>query len=350
MPKLREIHNLKIKIVGHTDKIMKKFPFGLIDKINFISIFTGAGGAYCLLCFATEEDANNLDKIFEGFKIERNIKLTWETFIMLTKGKTRPIPKKTGDQDIRKGQTQEPMIEGDCIIDPHRGNPSMHFIIHVFDVKKKLFVTLHVRKANNGILPERGSKGRGNKTDPEVEKLYKEAMEAFTTRCKEKLNLTVNAPDPHGHGGSAENGNTCRIFLHEKNREKTLSIYEDLVSEDEFEHLQLMLQEANVIYRAANTIGKMHTKEFGDYIKSAYYNWKKNFPFYKVKESIHWTLGHLAELISLNDDYSLAESSEGSLECSHKNYRRIEATLALQTSFLDNCTTSLKKMWIDSNI
>ena len=302
------------------------------------------------MCFATEEDGNDLEKILEGFKIERSIKLTWETYDMLTNGNTRPIPKKTGDQDFRKGQTTEPMIEGDCIIDPHRGSASLHFIIHVFDVKKKLFVSLYVRKANNGTLPKRGSKGRGNKTDPEVEELYKKAMEAFTIRVKEKLNLTVNAPDPHGHGGSAENGNTCRIFLHEKNREKTLSIYEDLVSEDEFEHLRLMLQEANVIYRAANTIGKMHTKEFGDYIKSAYYHWKKHFPFYKVKESIHLTLGHIAELVSLNDDYSMAESGEGSLECSHKNYRRIEATLALQTSFLDNCTTSLKKMWIDSNL
>ena len=302
------------------------------------------------MCYATEEDGNNLDKIMDGFKIERDIKLTWEIFDMLTKGNTRPIPKKTGDQDTRKGQTQEPMIEGDCPIDPHRGLALLHFIIHVLDVKKKLFVDLYVRKANDGILPKRGSKGRGKKTDPKVEELYKEAMEAFTTRVKEKLNLTVNAPDPHGHGGSAENGNTCRIFLHEKNREKTMSIYEDLVTEDEFEHLQLMLQEANVIYRAANTIGKMRTKEFGDYIKAAYYHWKKSFSFFKVKESIHLTLGHLAELVSLNDDYSLAESSEGSLECSHKNYRRITDTLALQTSFLDNCKDSLKKMWIDSNL
>ena len=206
-----------------------------------------------------------------------------------------------------------------------------------------------MRKKYEGNIPSKGSKGRGKKADPGVTEAFELAKKAFTELCLEKLKLIVNAPDPHGHGGSAENGNTCRTFLHETNREKTLAIYADLMTETEFEHLKLVLQEANVIYRTINTIGKMKTEDFRDYVKSAYYHWKCEFRFAKIKESIHWTLGHIAELVSLNDDYSLAESNEASLEVSHKRARKSEAHLARHTSVKDNCEDCLKKGWLDSH-
>ena len=41
------------------------------------------------------------------------------------------------------------------------------------------------------------------------------------------------------------------------------------------------------------------------------YNFKK---FVHIKSSLHWTLGHVAQLIALNEGYTLAGVSENSFE------------------------------------
>ena len=139
---LTELEEAKVTDMEYLDKaICVTFEFTLQGDGKERKQLSGCGGAYCLFCYATEEDGNNLDRILEGFPIERSIDKTWETYDMLTKDDTQPIPKKTKDQDVRKGITQRPLIKKRriVVIDPHRGNGSMHFIIHVFDFFKKLF-------------------------------------------------------------------------------------------------------------------------------------------------------------------------------------------------------------------
>ena len=48
-----------------------------------------------------------------------------------------------------------------------------------------------------------------------------------------------------------------------------------------------------------------------------------------LKNSLHWMLGHVADLIGMNNGYSLAEVSENSLEASIKRYRYITQNLIL---------------------
>ena len=60
-------------------------------------------------------------------------------------------------------------------------------------------------------------------------------------------------------------------------------------------------------------------------------------------------LAHLADLIGMNNGYSLAEVSENSLEASIKRYRYITQNLARQTSFQENTEDSLKVMFILSS-
>ena len=65
-------------------------------------------------------------------------------------------------------------------------------------------------------------------------------------------------------------------------------------------------------------------KTFDDYIESAYFHWIKTFGNYrKLKSSIHWTLGHVIQFISMNSGYSLDEMSENSVEATIKSYRYI---------------------------
>ena len=68
-----------------------------------------------------------------------------------------------------------------------------------------------------------------------------------------------------------------------------------------------------------------------------------------LKNSLHWMLGHVADLIGMNNGYSLAEVSENSLEASIKRYRYITQNLSRQTNFQDNSKDCLKVMFILSS-
>ena len=77
--------------------------------------------------------------------------------------------------------------------------------------------------------------------------------------------------------------------------------------------------------------------------------WIEAFGQYrKLKNSIHWTLGHVIELITKNYGYSLAERSKNSLEATIKTYRYITNNLSRHSSFADNCCDCLKVLNICS--
>ena len=70
--------------------------------------------------------------------------------------------------------------------------------------------------------------------------------------------------------------------------------------------------------------------------------------FVHIKSSLHWTLGHVAELIAGNGGYTLAEYSENSFENWIKQYRDTTDNHARQTSMEDNNIDSLRAMWLHS--
>ena len=330
-------------------RIKVKFLFHIQGDGKEKQQLSGLGGAFCILCFVTEEDANDLDRIKEGFSIERSLEQIWELWNELTKGGTCEIKKETRDYETRQGLTQMPMLTKKCSLDPTKSPPEMHFIIHVFGYIKTLYQTLKARQIL-GRLPNRGSKGRGNKIPEEDEEALIEALEFFTMKVREPpLNLIINAPDPHGHGGSVENGNTCRIFLAPSNREAVMNIFSVVATAQEIDDLKEFFQEAYVIYHLSNSTGKIDTDAFSEYVQKAHEHWKHAFPYQKIKESIHWTMGHIGEVTEMNDGYGAGDISEGSLEVCHKNGRRISNTLARQTSFYDNCKDTMKRMWLDSH-
>ena len=67
-----------------------------------------------------------------------------------------------------------------------------------------------------------------------------------------------------------------------------------------------------------------------------------------IKSSLHWTLGHVAQLIAGNDGYTMAGVSENSFEKWIKSYRYITVHNARQTSMMDNNTDSLRAMFLQS--
>ena len=75
--------------------------------------------------------------------------------------------------------------------------------------------------------------------------------------------------------------------------------------------------------------------------------WIDNFKkFVHIKNSLHWTLGHVAELIAKNQGYTLAEISENSMENWIKHYRDATEHHARNTSMSDNDIDCLRVMWL----
>ena len=164
----------------------------------------------------------------------------------------------------------------------------------------------------------------------------------FQYKMKLNFNILVNQVKIAGNSGNIENFNTCRKILAHENREKFISLFY-CKSEEERENLRLMLQQAYVITHVMNIIGLINISKFDSYVKSAFVHWIKSFGKWRsLKPSIHWTLGHLSQLIALNNGFSLAECSENSIEATIKKYRYLTKHLSRQTSFKDNTDDCLK--------
>ena len=105
----------------------------------------------------------------------------------------------------------------------------------------------------------------------------------------------------------------------------------------------------HIILSVMNSIGIIKVNAFGQYLKQFYIHWVKSFGKVRtMKESLHWSLAHLQELIAKNEGYSMAEYTENSVEALIKRYRFVTNNLARQTSFVDNCQDSLKVLFLQS--
>ena len=89
------------------------------------------------------------------------------------------------------------------------------------------------------------------------------------------------------------------------NRTNVLDLF-NCINDEERSNLNKMLNQASVIIGVTNRIGKIKVQAFQKYVKNAYMHWMYNFhKFVHMKSSLHWTLGHVAELIAKNEGYIL---------------------------------------------
>ena len=110
-------------------------------------------------------------------------------------------------------------------------------------------------------------------------------------------------------------------FLHPDNREKVIDLFY-CINEEETMNLKTFLDQASVIIGVINRIGKINVQEFQKYVHRSYIHWIDSFKkCVHIKSTLHWTLGHIAELIAKNQGYTLAEVSENSFENWIKHYR-----------------------------
>ena len=174
------------------------------------------------------------------------------------------------------------------------------------------------------------------------------AKKEFTDNVRNELGIRVNQVKVAGNVGSVENGPTTMKFVDTANRTKALNLFY-CINDEEKANLNTMLDQASVIIGVTNRIGRIKVHEFQEYVKKAYKHWQHSFKkFVHIKSSLHWTLGHVGELIAKNGGYTLAEYSENSFENWIKAYRDTTDHHARQTSMQDNDVDSLRAMWVHS--
>ena len=133
-----------------------------------------------------------------------------------------------------------------------------------------------------------------------------------------------------------------------ENREKAMSLF-PCESDEERENLEIYLSNMNVILHVTNTIGEIKVQAFSQFVNKAHKHILEAFGHLQhVKNSVHWTLAHLCELVRLNKGYTLAEYSENSLENMIKKYRNVTQNLSRGTSFIDNTEDCLKNLFAQS--
>ena len=135
-------------------------------------------------------------------------------------------------------------------------------------------------------------------------------------------------------------------FLHPDNGEKVINLFY-CKDDEEIMNLNTLLDQASVIIWVTNRIGKVKVQEFQKYVHNAYMHWLDNFKkFVHIKNSLHWTLAHAAELIAKNNGYTLAEYSDNSFENWINHYCDSTEHHARNTSMSDNNIDSLRAMWL----
>ena len=224
---------------------------------------------------------------------------------------------------------------------------------HVVGKRNKINCIRHYGEHN--LLDKLFSDAKNEKTFQRKTKkvsIYKKhlisAKKEFTKNVHDVLKIKVNQVKVAGHGANVENGPTTMIFLDPKNRSKVLGLFHT-INDKEKDDLNLLLDQARVIIGVTNKIGKIRVQEFEKYVKNAYSHWIKAFKrFVHIKSSLHWTLGHIAQLIAGNDGYTMAGVSENSFEKWSKSYRYITVNNAKQTSMQDNNTDCLRAMYLQS--
>ena len=177
------------------------------------------------------------------------------------------------------------------------------------------------------------------------------AKKKYTKDIEEALHIKVNMCKISGQGGSVENGGTTMKYLEIANREKVLDLYytNHPIHLHEREQLNSLLDQALVIIGVTNSIGQINVEDFGAYVKSALCDWIKNFgKFVHIKSSLHWTMSHVAELITKNDGYTLADYTENTFENWIKSYRFTTDNQARQFGIKENNIDCLNTLYLAS--
>ena len=265
-----------------------------------IKTSTGLTGAYCTCCTVTEKEAKSVERINQGFTIDRNINELNESYLVLKENSEEdvPVPTRRGDESVRKGLNQRPLTS--------------------------------------------------RYTDGQKDKL-KEAKLRFREAARTgPLHMKLDVPDSSGHGGTSDTAEMARAFFTQNNREHFLGLVAGTVAERE--GLRKLHENVSIILRVF--VSKNHEVDIQGYERlclKTYGLIPEVFPWASIPHSIHRVLAHSAERMQANECCGLGMLSEEGLESLHKYVRRFRDILARKTSLRANLSDVFTHLWVRSD-
>ena len=299
---------------------------------------TGLKGAYCTGCTVSESDAKKLERIEEGFSIDRNIDDLNDLYTFLLEDEDGdPLHSRQGDYWIRAGLTQKPQSTS---LDLCRNIPVVHAYLRSLSYFEDL-----VYRVNSNLR----KMVRGTRYSPTQKDRLTEAKRKMRLEAKEgPLHLRLDCPDSYGHGGSSDTGVMARRFFEERNRPHVVALMKGTVAEKE--GLCKLHEQFSVVLRVMSS--KFQTIDviaYEELCLEAYKQIVITFPWASIPQSIHRFLAHSGERIRFNDAKGLGNCSKEGLEALHKYVRKFRCILARKTSLKDNLSDVFSHLFVRSD-
>ena len=324
---------IEVEMEGHEVDFNIELLMAQTDgKIKILT--TGLGGAYCLLCKSSSEDAHNETKIKEGFEMDRKLDELKELFIKLAKPDKKTgdliIPREKGDYASRQGLTGEPVLPEDVFREIAVLHAWLRCLGHMLTIIYRVNANVKQYRESLGIWKE-----------SKIKRAKKKFQQKMITACSMVLDKPLQG------GGNTNTGDLAKRFFSPKNREKIVSFFEG--SQEEKECLKKLLQNLNVILRLASCSRKIKTEELNDFCKETMLLYLSQFSWYPMSQSMHQILAHLAERIDLNGGTGIGELSEQGLEATNKEIRKGRNEFARKTGLEANFRDVFKRLFAMSD-
>ena len=125
---------------------------------------------------------------------------------------------------------------------------------------------------------------------------------------------------------------------------------EKLADSKHKDNLLLLHRQLSTILSVVSSSRKVELVKFKDLCDITTFHLCDNFPWVKINHTLHGTLHHSVELISLNDGYGLCNLSEEGLEANNKDIRNYLQFLSRKISPVDQLTDVMSRLPVITNL
>ena len=296
------------------------------------SLISGYGGAFCCLCTYSKEQCHDAVSITNGFKIDRSLE---QALAICETGIHRLENRKAGDYEERQGITQDPIT----IEDINNLHP-LHNLLRCFGWIFK--ICYHATAAHYSW-----SEAKMNVSNRIARALdfLKQAKEQIQAKVKEETSITMEKPDPTGHGGTSTTGNVASVILNTGNRRL---LTEGIDNADLKAKIDRIILRMAVILTINSSDKNVRVAEFKEFCCETYLL-VNEISWIQVSPSAHIVLAHSAELIEQNDSKGLLNFTECGIEANNKFLRQYRMNYARKTSQFDNLSDCINRLWDKSD-
>jgi len=208
----------EMKLIQETPLPIKVMGIEVLRKVKCImsqldgkcvQMTSGLGGGYCMACDASWKESVSLEKIMNGFPINRSISQCQSIFedLVETNSEGREVIRpEAGDYAIRKGVTQKPITSFDVCSTLQVTHSWINTLNFFEAISYKLIASVHTFGVGARYSPE------------EKAKLAKAKNDFRQAAAHGPMALKLDMPDSAGNSGNTDTGNMSRSFFSEKNQ------------------------------------------------------------------------------------------------------------------------------------